>query len=91
MWWLSERKGEVREIVTAEAEEPRRRKAPGRMGAVEESLTGVKGEGLAGEGAAKPKPKRKPAAKSSSSSRRKSSGSKSGSKSKTRPKSKSKS
>jgi DNA end-binding protein Ku len=86
---LIEQKGEGKEVVTAESEEPEPTKAPDLMAALEESLAAVKGEDLAGDGGAKPK--RKAPAKSSGSSRRKSSSSSSRSKSKPRAKSKSKS
>ncbi|MGH2980644.1 MAG: Ku protein, partial [Solirubrobacterales bacterium] len=83
---LIERKGEGKEIVTAESEEPKPTKAPDLMAALEESLAAVKGEDLGGDGAAKQKPKRKAAAKSGSA-RRKSSGSKPKSRSKSKSKS----
>jgi DNA end-binding protein Ku len=84
---LIEQKGEGKEVVAAEAEEPQPTKAPDLMAALEESLAAVKGEDLAGDGGTKRKPKA--AAKSSGTSRRKSSGSSSRSKSKPRSKSKS--
>jgi DNA end-binding protein Ku len=84
---LIEQKGEGKEIVAPEGEEPEPTKAPDLMAALEESLAAVKGEELAGDGGTKRKPKRKPAAKSSA--RRKSSSSSSRSKPKSRSKSKS--
>jgi DNA end-binding protein Ku len=86
---LIEQKGEGKEIVTAESEEPEPTKAPDLMAALEESLAAVKGEDLSGDGAAKPK--RKAPAKSSSSSRRKSTSSSRSKAKKPRAKSKSKS
>jgi DNA end-binding protein Ku len=85
---LIEQKASGKEIVVQEGEEPEPTKAPDLMAALEESLAAVKGEELAGDGAAKRKPKRKAAAKSSSGSR-KSSSSSSRSKPKSRAKSKS--
>jgi DNA end-binding protein Ku len=87
---LIEQKGAGKEVVAAETEEPQPTKAPDLMAALEDSLAAVKGEELAGDGAAKPKPKRKAPAKSASG-RSKSSRSSSRSKSKPRSKSKSRS
>ncbi len=87
---LIEQKGAGKEVVAAETEEPQPTNAPDLMAALEDSLAAVKGEELAGDGAAKRKPKRKAPAKSGST-RSKSSGSSSRSKSKPRSKSKSRS
>jgi DNA end-binding protein Ku len=76
---LIEQKGEGKEIVTAESEEPEPTKAPDLMAALEESLAAVQGEELGGDGGTKRK--RKAPAKSSGSSRSKSSSSSSRSKS----------
>jgi len=86
---LIEQKGEGKEIVAAEGEEPEPTKAPDLMAALEESLAAVKGTELAGDSAAKPKGGKKASPKSSS--RSKSSGKSSGSKPKSRSKSKSRS
>ncbi len=82
---LIEQKGEGKEIVAAEGEEPEPTKAPDLMAALEESLAAVKGEDLAGDGAAKRKSPKK--ASSKSSSRSKSSGSKPKSRSKSKSRS----
>ena len=82
---LIEQKGEGKEIVAAESEEPEPTKAPDLMAALEESLAAVSGSDLGGDGGGK----KKAASKAKSSSGRKSSGS--GSKPKSRSKSKSRS
>jgi len=79
---LIEQKGEGKEIVAAEGEEPEPTKAPDLMAALEESLASVKGTELAGDGAAKRKSSKKASTKSSS--RSKSSGAKSKSRSKSK-------
>ncbi len=79
---LIEQKGEGKEIVATESEEPEPTKAPDLMAALEESLAAVSGSDLSGGGRSKPKPKS--ASKSSGSARRKSSKSKSRAKSKSR-------
>ena len=81
---MIEQKGSGKEVVSAEADEPEPTKAPDLMAALEESLAAVKGEDLAGDGAAKKKSGRK---SSSKSSPRKSSGAKSKSRSKSKSKS----
>jgi DNA end-binding protein Ku len=75
---LIEQKGEGKEVVVSESEEPEPTKAPDLMAALEESLAAVSGKDLGG-GKSKPKPK--PRSKSSGSSSRKSSSSKSKSRS----------
>ncbi len=84
---LIEQKGEGKEIVAAESEEPEPTKAPDLMAALEESLAAVSGSDLGGDGGGKKKAASK--AKAKSSSGRKPSGS--GSKPKSRSKSKSRS
>ncbi len=87
---LIEQKGEGKEVVAADSEEPEATKAPDLMAALEESLAAVQGTDLGGDSGSKskPKPKPKPRAKSSG---RKSSGSKPKPKPKPRSKSKSRS
>ena len=79
---LIEQKGEGKEVVSTESEEPEPTKAPDLMAALEESLAAVSGSDLGGNGGSKGKPKRTSS---------KSSGSKSKSSSSTRSKSKSRS
>ena len=85
---MIEQKGSGKEVVSAETDEPEPTKAPDLMAALEESLAAVKGEDLAGDGAAKKKVASKSTSKSSSRSKSKSS---SRSKPKSRAKSKSRS
>jgi DNA end-binding protein Ku len=81
---LIEQKGEGKEIVAADTEEPEPTKAPDLMAALEESLAAVQGTDLGSGGKSKPKSKPKSRSKSSSSKS-------SGSKPKSRSKSKSRS
>jgi DNA end-binding protein Ku len=83
---LIEQKAEGREIVASESEEPEPTKAPDLMAALEESLAAVKGEELAGDGAAKRKPAKRKTTKAKASGSKKTTA-----KSKPRAKSKSKS
>ena len=73
---LIDRKAHGEAVVEPVSEEPRPTKAPDLMAALEESLAAVRGEPLAGDGAADAKPRRRPAT-SKSGSRSKTSQSKS--------------